>query len=242
MPNPFKILVGDTVTPQARVPKTGTQEYAAPVTVGASSGEEVCFEIEATIAQSGTAGYRALKITVVEGSIGSGDRIPFDIDVGGASVFSVDYDGDALASSLNLSASTALLLSNANGSILRRTNDSGVVQLHGGTSLLDGPTLLLYGQNQGVKPGDIEFWGSGGSALRFYDNFAYWDFNANEIVTTGFIRPAGWTGPKWTSGAGTPEGSLSAAVGSMYTRTDGGAGTTLYIKESGTGNTGWVAK
>lgn len=46
----------------------------------------------------------------------------------------------------------------------------------------------------------------------------------------------------WTSGAGTPEGSISAAVGSLYTRTDGGASTTLYVKESGSGNTGWVAK
>lgn len=47
---------------------------------------------------------------------------------------------------------------------------------------------------------------------------------------------------RWTSGSGTPEGSLTAPVGSLYTRTDGGAGSTLYIKESGTGNTGWVAK
>lgn len=47
---------------------------------------------------------------------------------------------------------------------------------------------------------------------------------------------------KWTSGAGTPEGSVTAVVGSLYTRTDGGAGTTLYIKETGTGNTGWAAK
>ena len=47
---------------------------------------------------------------------------------------------------------------------------------------------------------------------------------------------------RWTTGAGSPEGSLSAPVGSMYTRTDGGANTTLYVKESGTGNTGWVAK
>lgn len=47
---------------------------------------------------------------------------------------------------------------------------------------------------------------------------------------------------KWTSGSGTPEGAVTAAVGSMYTRTDGGAGTTLYVKESGAGNTGWVSK
>ena len=44
------------------------------------------------------------------------------------------------------------------------------------------------------------------------------------------------------SGTGTPETVVTAPVGSMYLRTDGGAGTTLYIKESGTGNTGWIAK
>lgn len=45
-----------------------------------------------------------------------------------------------------------------------------------------------------------------------------------------------------TNGTGSPEGSVSAPIGSLYTRSDGGAGTTLYIKESGTGNTGWTAK
>lgn len=44
------------------------------------------------------------------------------------------------------------------------------------------------------------------------------------------------------SGTGTPEGILTAAVGSLYTRTDGGTNTTLYIKETGIGNTGWIAK
>ncbi len=39
-----------------------------------------------------------------------------------------------------------------------------------------------------------------------------------------------------------PEGSVTANVGSIYLRTDGGAGSTFYVKESGTGNTGWVAK
>lgn len=45
---------------------------------------------------------------------------------------------------------------------------------------------------------------------------------------------------KW--GSGSPEGVVTANVGSMYLRSDGGAGATLYIKETGTGNTGWVAK
>lgn len=43
-------------------------------------------------------------------------------------------------------------------------------------------------------------------------------------------------------GTGTPEGNVAAPVGSLFRRTDGGAGTTLYVKESGTGNTGWVGK
>lgn len=46
----------------------------------------------------------------------------------------------------------------------------------------------------------------------------------------------------WTPGTGSPEGVVTANVGSLYSRTDGGAGTSLYVKESGTGNTGWVAK
>lgn len=41
---------------------------------------------------------------------------------------------------------------------------------------------------------------------------------------------------------GSPEGSIISGVGGLWRRTDGGAGTTLYVKESGTSNTGWVGK
>jgi len=44
------------------------------------------------------------------------------------------------------------------------------------------------------------------------------------------------------TGSGSPEGVVVANVGSVFQRTDGGASTSHYIKESGTGNTGWVAK
>lgn len=43
-------------------------------------------------------------------------------------------------------------------------------------------------------------------------------------------------------GNGSPEGILVAPVGTLYRRLDGGANTTLYVKESGTGNMGWMAK
>jgi hypothetical protein len=52
----------------------------------------------------------------------------------------------------------------------------------------------------------------------------------------------GGTGPRILFGSGSPEGAVSAPVGSIYLRSDGGAGTSFYVKESGTGNTGWVAK
>lgn len=44
------------------------------------------------------------------------------------------------------------------------------------------------------------------------------------------------------TGTGAPENAVSADVGSIFLRTDGGASTTFYVKESGTGDTGWVAK
>jgi hypothetical protein len=50
------------------------------------------------------------------------------------------------------------------------------------------------------------------------------------------------TWPTIRAGAGSPEGAVTARIGSIYQRTDGGASTSFYVKESGTGNTGWVAK
>ncbi len=50
------------------------------------------------------------------------------------------------------------------------------------------------------------------------------------------------TGPTLRAGSGSPEGAVTAVVGSIYMRSDGGAATSVYIKESGSGNTGWVAK
>ncbi len=44
------------------------------------------------------------------------------------------------------------------------------------------------------------------------------------------------------TGSGTPEGFVIAGISSVWQRTDGGAGTSIYIKQSGTSNTGWVGK
>jgi hypothetical protein len=44
------------------------------------------------------------------------------------------------------------------------------------------------------------------------------------------------------TGAGSPESAVVAPKGTIFLRTDGGASTTLYVKTSGAGNTGWTAK
>jgi hypothetical protein len=56
------------------------------------------------------------------------------------------------------------------------------------------------------------------------------------------IRMGSFSAPFLTSGSGSPETVVTAIVGSRFARTDGGAATSIYIKESGSGNTGWVAK
>jgi hypothetical protein len=74
------------------------------------------------------------------------------------------------------------------------------------------------------------------------------DDRETPVVKTGaagvalFTAGVGIGAPTIKSGAGTPEGAVTAPVGSLFLRTNGGALTTLYVKEVGAGNTGWAAK
>ncbi len=43
------------------------------------------------------------------------------------------------------------------------------------------------------------------------------------------------------TGNGAPEGTITAPVGSVFLRGDGGVSSSVYIKEAGSGNTGWTA-
>ena len=89
------------------------------------------------------------------------------------------------------------------------------------------------------------------SALIRFDESAGGVFTSPPIVgaTIGVGEVTPPTSQAWIKvgqgiyrGTGTPEAKLTAPVGSIACRTDGGAGTCLYAKESGTGNTGWVAR
>jgi len=101
---------------------------------------------------------------------------------------------------------------------------------------VDGTTNERFVQFQysRIKPNADNVMDNGNASFRWANMYA-----TNVRCTS--LLPGG-TSAQWTSGSGTPEGAVTAVVGSMYTRTDGGASTTLYVKESGSGNTGWVAK
>jgi hypothetical protein len=108
-------------------------------------------------------------------------------------------------------------------------NFSSVNGGSGGVYLGVGGVSIMQAYTAGIRPQTDNSYNCGTSTQRWAQTFS-----------TNF-RPGAGTAT-WTSGTGAPEGSLTATVGSLYTRTDGGATTTLYVKESGTGNTGWVAK
>ena len=64
--------------------------------------------------------------------------------------------------------------------------------------------------------------------------------SAGDVTFTGTISSQ--SGARILSATGSPEGVVTGEVGDTYQRTDGGAGTSFYVKESGIGNTGWISK
>lgn len=70
-------------------------------------------------------------------------------------------------------------------------------------------------------------------------NRASGKFTVGSVGATAGLE-FGSSGPRIMAGTGSPESVVSAPVGSLWLRTD--SSTTLYVKQTGTGNTGWIAK
>lgn len=75
--------------------------------------------------------------------------------------------------------------------------------------------------------------------------FTYTNNQGTQVFIRGKVLSA-WTAwqriPTVVLGTGSPEGKIMGSIGEFYINQSGGANTTLYIKTSGTGNTGWTAK
>lgn len=119
------------------------------------------------------------------------------------------------------------------------SNTSTVVTIDGTwpSTVSDGTYIVLmpmylgaadYPWRQGYFGGDDVSSGGTGAQRRF--------------IRLGYGSTGGTETRGLFFGTGSPENVVTASVGSLYLRTDGSTSTTLYVKTSGTGNTGWTAK
>jgi hypothetical protein len=125
----------------------------------------------------------------------------------------------------NASANKGLFVNKADGTLA----NAGQLLYNDQWEIIVGGNGQVVFTNAGIRPYTDNAKTSGSASFRWAG-----------VYGNTFYPGAGTA--QWTSGTGSPESVVTAPVGSMYTRTDGGAGTTLYVKESGAGNTGWVAK
>lgn len=116
--------------------------------------------------------------------------------------------------------------------------------------------ISLEGDAGQTTPGDyISFVGGvwTGCSTPVFTSFAGGATMGHHVTSAGVagIAPSGAENANYfdllanvfqASGTGSPETNLVGGIGSTFARRDGGAATSLYVKESGTGNTGWAAK
>lgn len=166
------------------------------------------------------------------------------------------YDVDETTGAMGLYYSTNITDGVA-GTKLLSMSPTGSLDTGGDINL--GTLVAAATRYIGTSTGRISFDTLGRIYLRSVSSAQEWvmgsvSFNPTTDNTftlgTASLRPSAVYSVKYmyTStvgdwcGAGSPEGTVSAGIGSTYRRSDGGAGTSFYVKESGTGSTGWVAK
>ena len=113
-----------------------------------------------------------------------------------------------------------------------QNNNSRAMVLNGGSFTF---------KNQAADEKLIEMTADGSIDL-YHNNAKKLETTATGVEVTGAVNTDSITlgTVEILTGAGAP--NVAAPVGSMYLRTDGGGDTTLYIKETGTDSSGWVAK
>jgi hypothetical protein len=145
-----------------------------------------------------------------------------------------------------------------------RTTNS-IVQLDSGWSFVSGASITLGTASSSIQAASANPLYLRGNAADAAAAVGVWLGNGNVLTPgtdrriVGFSRdtpvvhasPVAYidsngayefapSGVRIQCGTGTPEGNVPAPVGSLYLRSDGGAASSVYLKESGTGATGWA--
>ena len=114
------------------------------------------------------------------------------------------------------------------------------LQLVGGVTDIAAHAAFYFTSDGTISTADLmEVW-NGNSVLKYTLTAGGAGVYASTVTAEGYVNGASAV-IKWLTGAGSPEGAAAANVGSIYSRTNGAGGTSLYVKETGTGNTGWTA-
>lgn len=105
-------------------------------------------------------------------------------------------------------------------------------------------TDITFNENdctQDIGGGVLTFLTVEGSAVAGTRITQMWN-NSNNGVDYNVIDKATNRILMWSGSFSTPESNWTAGVGSLFINLNGGAGTTFFVKQSGTGNTGWSGK
>ncbi len=182
-----------------------------------------------------------LGITVLDGGAGYGGG-PVTVTLSG------DGQGAAAAASAGLPVPQGRRLRlHCNGAVrFRRVGSSPFQDNWTGRDFLVPPATAVdwegtWGgwQAVGFTAGDfLTSPGDGSATLRSPDGDLVLRPSGGRLRAASDDEPTGFCS---ALGRGGPEGVVTAPPGSDYRNLDGGAGTTLWIKRSGTGPTGWAA-
>jgi hypothetical protein len=129
----------------------------------------------------------------------------------------------------------SVLYATVTGNVFSNWTENGVYI--DGSAVTCDEISVVGNSFRGLTAGGIGVLGTIGDKIVAYSNTGYRLSNTTNInaLNLNAALYEAW-------GTGTPEAAVTAGVGSIFHRTNGGASTCLYVKESGTGNTGWVAK
>ncbi len=172
------------------------------------------------------------------------------INTAGSSSYALDVASGAVRVTNANSSSTAVVEGRGDNNPYFLLTDTSASAIVGRMQTVSGaPDRLTIGSFSnhpfGLYTNSVERWtittsGHFVPALATTYNIGSSSLPVNDLTLGGRLY---WTGTTVfdLAGSGTPEGSVTASVGSVYRRTNGSAGATLYVKESGSGNTGWTA-
>lgn len=227
--------------------------YMVEVKDQISLNEATGININGCYFESGLAAARGIVFGAAGGNAVYVSGSAFELTNTAGTQYAYDFTAGGTWEQITVSGVKYLIYGDGNAVNAKRINGTAPDQFielnrsYTSTTYGDIPMLWGPGVDSGTPfqmPNTLRLGGfqQGLGALHFGRNDAD---NADTIITSDASSNFSITNSsnlKWLTGVGSPEGVVTAAPGSLYTNSTGGAGTTLYVKQSGTGNTGWVGK